>query len=227
MRDNGSISSSSNSNSPLYNSNRAITGTKLSTSSSRLKLYYFISLKVNWRLKSPRIRWNFIPILPPVLPTVPTVLSRWKVTLRVIYWWQFSNCKVYKSFVFIFAGPVSSANDSIRRSMPNLNNPSRLRLPQPSSNLNRQHGSESGLRPPTAASGSMIRPPIGSTVNGSLFRPQFKFPTPATETNLKPPNPVIIWDGFCSFFGGLKINFVCCFYFNPSAAGSVFDGTTS
>ena len=47
MRDNGSISGSSNSNSPLDNSNRAIRGTKLSTLGSRLKLYYFNSLKVN------------------------------------------------------------------------------------------------------------------------------------------------------------------------------------
>lgn len=54
-----------------------------------------------------------------------------------------------------------------------------MRLPQPSSgNLNRQHGSDSGLRPPSAMS-SGIRPPIGSAVNGSsLMRPQFKVPQP-------------------------------------------------
>ena len=79
-------------------------------------------------------------------------------------------------------GP-STTQDLIRRSMPNLNNHSRLRLPQPSAgNLNRQHGSDSGLRPPSAM-GSGIRAPNCSAVNSSsLIRPQFKVPQPPPST---------------------------------------------
>lgn len=85
------------------------------------------------------------------------------------------------------AGPAT-AQELIRRSMPNLNNPSRMRLPQPSalsSNLNRQHGSESGLRPPSANSG--LRPPSSNSVNGSsLMRPQFKVPQPPATAVVQP-----------------------------------------
>lgn len=82
-------------------------------------------------------------------------------------------------FCFVMTGYPASAQELIRRSMPNLNNPSRMRLPQPSAlagNLNRQHGSDSGLRPPSTG----LRPP--SSVNGtsSLIRPQFKVPQPPT-----------------------------------------------
>ena len=50
-----------------------------------------------------------------------------------------------------------------------------MRLAQPTAsvgNLNRHHGSQSGLRPPTVLKAA-IRPQIGSRVNGaSLIRPQ-------------------------------------------------------
>lgn len=89
-------------------------------------------------------------------------------------------------------GPIgpSTTQELIRRSMPNLNNQSRMRLPQPSGlagNLNRQHGSDSGLRPPSTGVG--IRPPICSTVNGSsLVRPQFKVPQPPPQAQVATNN---------------------------------------
>jgi len=75
-------------------------------------------------------------------------------------------------------GVSVSTQDLIRRSMPNLNNSTtRMRLPQPTAsvgNLNRQHGSQSGLRPPAMLKG-VIRPQIAtSRVNGSLIRPQLR-----------------------------------------------------
>lgn len=94
-----------------------------------------------------------------------------------------------KYVVFRPIGP-STTQELIRRSMPNLNNQSRMRLPQPSGlagNLNRQHGSDSGLRPPSMGVG--IRPPICSTVNGSsLVRPQFKVPQPPPQAQVATNN---------------------------------------
>lgn len=87
------------------------------------------------------------------------------------------------------SGP-SSAHDMIRRSMPNLNNVSRLRMPQPANltaagNLNRHHASDSGLRPPGATS-SGIRPPVGRFANGPLtMRPQLAVP----QTHVSTANP--------------------------------------
>ena len=87
--------------------------------------------------------------------------------------------------------PPATASDRIGRSMPNLNHPSRLRMPQPSagnSNLNRQHtSSDSGLRPPSAGV-SGIRPPVGRPVNGTLLRPPQVQPVPtvAIPNALKP-----------------------------------------
>jgi len=100
-------------------------------------------------------------------------------------------------------GAPPTPQDMLRRSMPNLNNASRLRMPQPSStlaasgNLNRQHGSETGLRPPSS---SGIRPPVGRVINGPLsFRPQL--PVPETTAIIvpnavKPSQPVRPKDKF-------------------------------
>lgn len=84
-----------------------------------------------------------------------------------------------------------TAQDMMQRSTPNLSNASRLRMPKTPStliscgNLNRQHGSETGIRPPSS---SGIRTPVGKVVNGPLsFRPQL--PVPETAT-LKVPNAV-------------------------------------
>ncbi|XP_045031217.1 uncharacterized protein LOC116925804 [Daphnia magna] len=84
-------------------------------------------------------------------------------------------------------GGATTAREMIRRSMPNLNNQSRLRLPQPSSlsgNLNRQHGSDSGLRPPSM--NNVVRPPMPNSSTLGLMRPQFKVPQPPppVETTL-------------------------------------------
>ncbi|XP_057366445.1 uncharacterized protein LOC130687302 [Daphnia carinata] len=82
-------------------------------------------------------------------------------------------------------GGTTSAREMIRRSMPNLNNQSRMRLPQPSSgNLNRQHGSDSGLRPPSM--NNVVRPPMQNGSALGLVRPQFKVPQPPlpVETTL-------------------------------------------
>ena len=69
--------------------------------------------------------------------------------------------------------------------MPNLNNSIRMRLAQPTAsvgNLNRQHGSQSGLRPPAVLK-SAIRPQIGSRVNGtSLIRPQSQLKAPLSQS---------------------------------------------
>jgi hypothetical protein len=90
-------------------------------------------------------------------------------------------------FVCLFTVPAT-AQELIRRSMPNLNNQSRMRLPQPSSlvgNLNRQHGSDSGLRPPSMS--GAVRPPVHNGSAFGLMRPQFKVPQPPppVETDLK------------------------------------------
>lgn len=82
-------------------------------------------------------------------------------------------------------GVPISTQDLIRRSMPNLNNSIRMRLAQPTAsvgNLNRQHGSQSGLRPPAVLK-SAIRPQIGSRVNGtSLIRPQSQLKAPLSQS---------------------------------------------
>ncbi|XP_046644940.1 uncharacterized protein LOC124333641 isoform X2 [Daphnia pulicaria] len=85
-------------------------------------------------------------------------------------------------------GVPATTQELIRRSMPNLNNQSRMRLPQPSSmagNLNRQHGSDSGLRPPSM--GGAVRPPVHNGSAFGLMRPQFKVPQPPppVETAMK------------------------------------------
>ena len=84
-------------------------------------------------------------------------------------------------YLFDDAGTMTK-EELLRRSMPNLNNPAmRGRLPHPSaglaSNLNRLHGSDSGLRPPSIPSGHV---PVGTPVNGSQPRPQLRPPQTAS-----------------------------------------------
>lgn len=147
-----------------------------------------LSIKGTWLSISLRTRWRTNPIHLLVRQAALTVHSRWKVKLPVIWFalsihagW-FDTNKISKFLLLGFVGPAT-AQELIRRSMPNLNNQTRMRLPQPSGlagNLNRQHGSESGLRPPSSGVG--IRPPICSAVNGSsLIRPQFKVPQPPPQ----------------------------------------------
>lgn len=52
-------------------------------------------------------------------------------------------------------------------------------------NLNRQHGSDSGLRPPSM--GGAVRPPVHNGSAFGLMRPQFKVPQPPppVETAMK------------------------------------------
>ena len=93
-------------------------------------------------------------------------------------WWVSRVQLREVNFGKIDLGAALTKEDLIRRSMPNLNHPTKLRLPNPgsamSSNLNRLHGSDSGLRPPLVHQSSQL--PVGQVLNGSQLRPQLRPP---------------------------------------------------